>query len=121
MESVRCGDCVSGGVFYVPDLRSLCGPEGITLLFIAVVFAIFWSRVMRLPSGVDYVPQSLPPIPRRSDTLYAQIFEPTPPPPRSMSCMLTTVARLRVGRRGFRKCRAASFGPARRTVGRWNG
>ena len=65
--------CPVCGLFVLSDR----GPEGIALLFIAVVFAIFWSRVMRLPSGVDYVPQSLPPIPRRSDTLYAQIFEPT--------------------------------------------
>jgi hypothetical protein len=83
----------------VPDLRSLCGPEGIALLFVAVVFAIFWSRVMRVPSGVDYVSPSLPPIPLRSDTLYAQIFQPTPPAPstppprRSMSCMVITVER----------------------------
>ena len=65
--------CPVCGLFVLSDR----GPEGIALLFIAVVFAIFWSRVMRLPSGVDYVPQSLPPIPPRSDTLYAQIFEPT--------------------------------------------
>jgi hypothetical protein len=42
------------------------GPEGIVLLFVAVVFAIFWSRVMRLPSAVDYMLPSPPPVPPRS-------------------------------------------------------
>jgi hypothetical protein len=87
--------CPVCGPFILADR----GPEGIALLFIAVVFAIFWSRVMRLPSGVDYLPPNPPPpVPPRSDTLYTQIFEPTPPTPSapptpgSMSCMVVTVA-----------------------------
>jgi hypothetical protein len=48
--------CPICGLFVLADR----GPEGIALLFDTVVFAIFWSRVMRLPSGVDYLPPSPP-------------------------------------------------------------
>jgi hypothetical protein len=61
--------CPVCGLFILADR----GPEGIALLFAAVVFAIFWSRVMRLPLGVD--PPSPPPSPSGGN------YQPPPPPP----------------------------------------
>jgi hypothetical protein len=62
--------CPVCGLFILADR----GPEGIALLSIAVVFAIFWSRVMRLPSVVDYYPPASPPSSPGSGY-------PPPPPP----------------------------------------
>src|SRR5215467_4766611 len=69
MGSFMCPMC---GLFVLSDR----GPEGIALLFVAVVFAIFWSRVMRLPSAVNYIPPS-PPAPSSGS------YQPTLPPPQN--------------------------------------
>jgi len=87
--------CPICGLFVLSDR----GPEGIALLLLRSCSRSFWSRVMRLPSGVDYMPpstpaassgryqlpfpspQNPPPVPVPSETLYSQLFAPTPPTP----------------------------------------